>query len=430
MAHKTYKWLTILTGILGTIGVASVIYRLIAGMKITWLSSSVPWGMWVALYIYFIGLSAGSFLFSTLIYVFGQKELEKAGRLALLSAVLALVAGLFFVWIDLGHPFRIINIAFHWNSSSVLAWEILFYVFYITCVFAELWFLMRCDLAYMRDQSHGFKKKVYKLLALGWQCPTTIGSFRACHSQSLRVTAILGAIGVPLAIGVHGGTGAIFAVVKARPYWYSPIFPIIFLVSALVSGAGLMTFLYAFLGDKKAPDHHRIVLKLSQWLMLFLGVDVLLMITELLVGIYGSIPDHIAVWNQIMFGEYWYVFWIGQMGLTVLTPILFFVLKKGSTFWMGMGGLAVATGIISVRFNLVIPAFVTPPIPHLDEVMNHIRLSFEYFPSPMEWISSIGIIALVVFFFLQAYKFLPVFEHYKPHLMQGTIQAKEVNYEA
>ncbi|RMI16972.1 MAG: molybdopterin oxidoreductase, partial [Calditrichaeota bacterium] len=86
MARKTYTWLTVVTGLLGLIGVASVIYRLLAGMKVTWLSSSVPWGMWVAFYIYFIGLSAGSFLFSTLIYVFGQKELEKAGRLALLSA--------------------------------------------------------------------------------------------------------------------------------------------------------------------------------------------------------------------------------------------------------------------------------------------------------------------------------------------------------
>ncbi len=430
MARKTYTWLTVVTGLLGLIGVASVIYRLLAGMKVTWLSSSVPWGMWVAFYIYFIGLSAGSFLFSTLIYVFGQKELEKAGRLALLSAVLALIAGLFFVWIDLGHPFRIINVAFHWNHTSVLAWEILFYVFYILCVFAELWYLMRCDLAFLRDRSQGFKKKLYGVLALGWKCPTTPANFASCHAQSLRVTAILGAIGVPLAIGVHGGTGAIFAVVKARPYWYSPIFPIIFLVSALVSGAGLMTFLYAFLGDRTAPDHRKIVQQLAQWLMLFLGIDILLMITELLVGLYGSVPDHIAVWNQIMFGEYWYVFWGGQVGLTILAPILLYLLKRGSTFWMGIAGLTVATGIISVRFNLVIPAFVTPPIPHLDEVMNHLRLSFEYFPSPMEWISSIGIIALVVFLFLQAYQFLPVFELYKPQAHQAGVQTKEVSHEA
>lgn len=411
MADKTYyKWLMIITGIGGLIGVTAVGYRLLVGIKVTWLTSSVPWGMWVAFYIYFIGLSAGSFLFSTLIYVFRQTELERAGRLALLSAVLALVAGLFFVWIDLGHPFRIINVALYWNKTSVLAWEILFYNFYILCVFAELWFLMRCDLAWLRDNARGWKKTLYSILALGWQCPTTPQRFQSCHRQSLKITAILGAIGIPLAIGVHGGTGAIFAVVKARPYWYSPIFPIIFLVSALVSGAGLMTFLYAVFGDRRAADYKPTIQKLATWLILFLSIDALLMFTELLVGIYGAVPDHIAVWNQIMFGEYWYVFWIGQVGFTMLIPMLLYITKRSSPFWMGLAGLAVAGGIVSVRFNLVIPAFVTPPIPNLEDVLRHFRLLFEYFPSPMEWISSLGIISLVVFLFLVAYKYLPMFE--------------------
>ena len=43
-------------------------------------------------------------------------------------------------------------------------------------------------------------------------------------------------IGIPVALGVHGGTGAIFAVVKARPAWYSPIVPLVFIISALASG--------------------------------------------------------------------------------------------------------------------------------------------------------------------------------------------------
>lgn len=410
MNAKGLKGLTVLTGILGLVGIGAVIVRLMEGMKVTWLTSNVPWGMWVAFYIYFIGLSAGSFLFSTLIYVFGQKNLEKAGRMALLSAVLALVAGLLFVWIDLGHPWRFLNVFLHWNYTSVLAWEILFYVFYIACIFAELWYLMRCDLALIRDRSSGLKRAIFNILALGWKCPETQMQYAVCHRQSLRMTAILGAIGIPLAIGVHGGTGAIFAVVKARPYWYSPIFPIIFLVSALVSGAGLMTFLYAWLGDKKDPDYKRIVKDLATWLILFLGIDILLMIAELLVGFYGGIPDHEAVWHQIMFGDYWYVFWIGQVGLTILVPILVYLFKRDSVFWLGLAGFSVVVGIVSVRFNLVIPAFVTPPIPHLNEAFHGLRYAFEYFPSLLEWVSSIGLISFVFFLFLVAYQNLPVFE--------------------
>ena len=53
-------------------GVASLLIRLGLGMKVTALTSTVAWGAWVAIYIYFIGLSAGSFLLSALIYVFGM----------------------------------------------------------------------------------------------------------------------------------------------------------------------------------------------------------------------------------------------------------------------------------------------------------------------------------------------------------------------
>lgn len=404
------NWFIWLSGLGGLIGISAVIYRLVQGMKVTWLTSSVPWGMWVAFYIYFIGLSAGSFLFSTLIYVFGQKDIEKAGRMALISAVMALIAGLFFVWLDLGHPWRFLNVFLHWNYTSVLAWEILFYVFYILVIFGELWYLMRCDLSLLRDQSTGFKRSLYRILSLGWICPKTRGEYEACHRQTLRMTIILGTIGIPLAIGVHGGTGAIFAVVKARPYWYSPIFPIIFLVSALVSGAGLMTFLYAFWGDKKSDDHGEIVKKLATWMILFLGIDIILMIAELLVGLYGGIPDHVEVFHKIMFGPYWYMFWIGQIGLTIFVPILIYIFSRNSIFWLGLSGLAVVIGIISVRFNLVIPAFVTPPIPGLEKVYNHFRLMFEYFPSLTEWVTSIGIISFVVFLFALAYRFFPLFE--------------------
>lgn len=402
------RWFLILTGLGGAVGIVAVGYRLLEGMRVTWLTSSVPWGMWVAFYIYFIGLSAGSFLFSTLIYVFGQKDIEKAGRLALVSAVLALIAGLLFVWIDLGHPWRFLNVFFHWNYPSVLAWEIMFYLFYIAAILAELWFLMRCDLALLRDRSTGTLKTIYRILALGWQCPTTQEGLLSCHRQSLKVTAIIGAIGIPLAIGVHGGTGAIFAVVKARPYWYSPIFPIIFLVSALVSGAALMTFLYALLGDRQSSDYRSIVRRLADWMILFIAVDVLLIFAEILVGLYGAIPDHLHVWKAIILGPYWYVFWVGQVGMAMVLPIIIYLTKRDSPFFLATAGLITVVGIVSVRFNLVIPAFVTPPIPGLENVYHNERLLFEYFPSPIEWVSSIGMISLIVFLFALAYRILPV----------------------
>ena len=275
-------------------------------------------------------------------------------------------------------------------------------------VLAELWYLMRADLALMRDKSHSVKKALYGTLALGWKTPATQEARDASRQRAVRVVAILGAIGIPLAIGVHGGTGAIFAVVKARPHWYSAIFPIIFLTSALVSGAGLMTFLYAFLGDKGESDYPRIIRSLADWLILFLAIDIILIIAEFLVTVYGNIPEAIAIWKQMIFGPYWFVFWVGQIGLAMLVPILIYLFKRNSSTWLGIGGLSVVMGIVAVRLNLVIPAFAAPPVPLLDKAFHDARFVFSYFPSLTEWVTSLGLISVVAFFFLLFYRLFPM----------------------
>lgn len=63
----------------------------------------MPWGLWVAFYIFFIGLSAGSFLLSTTVYVFRSDRLAGVGRLGLVQALACLAAGLAFISVDLGH---------------------------------------------------------------------------------------------------------------------------------------------------------------------------------------------------------------------------------------------------------------------------------------------------------------------------------------
>ena len=63
--------------------------RLSLGLAATDLTSQMPWGAWVAFYIYFVGLSAGAFLLSSLVYVFGMMQFERIGRMALLSAIVS-----------------------------------------------------------------------------------------------------------------------------------------------------------------------------------------------------------------------------------------------------------------------------------------------------------------------------------------------------
>jgi molybdopterin-containing oxidoreductase family membrane subunit len=400
----------VVVSFLALVGVVAVLVRLIYGMKVTALTSPIPWGMWVAIYIYFIGLSAGSFLMSTLVYVFGMHRYEKVGRMALLSALFALFGGMLFIWIDLGHPERFWHIFTRWNPTSVLAWECFFYLFYIVAILCELWFLMRCDLASLAESSEGWRATFYRFVSLGFRCPKTAFEWQRCHAQSMRVVRTIGIIGIPIAIGVHGGTGAIFAVVAARPYWYTPLFPIIFLVSALASGAALMAFLYAFFG-KRDEDYAEIVKGMANFALLFLTIDMLLMAAEFLVGFYGHIPEHLEVYRQILFGPFPYTFWLGQLFFGTILPVTLVSWKRTrqSVFWLGVAGLSAVVGIVAVRLNLVIPALVVPVLKGLDKAFFQPRWSFRYFPSFWEWASTIGLIALIVLGFSIAYELLPMF---------------------
>ena len=83
------------------------------------------------------------------------------------------------------------------------------------------------------------------------------GCFHTARQQDEKVVKVLGAIGIPLAILFHGGVGALFGVISARPAWNSGLFPLLFLVSALVSGGGLLTAIYAFLAPNRGSEAHR-----------------------------------------------------------------------------------------------------------------------------------------------------------------------------
>jgi len=391
-------------------GLAIIGYRLAVGIKITALTGYVTWGMWVAFYIYFIGLSAGSFLLSTLVYVFGMHQYEKIGRLALVSAIFALGAGMLFIWMDLGHPWRFVNIFTRGGWGSVMKIESWLYWVYIILIFCELWLLMREDLARLARAARGWRAGLYRLLALGFRAATSEEVQRARARNAMRWVLVLGTVGVPVAIGVHGGTGAIFAVVKAKPFWFTPLFPIMFLVSALVSGAGLMTFLYAFFG-KRDDSYPKLLRGLANLMTIFVGIELLLLIAELVVGFYGAIPSETAILREMLFGPYWYTFWIGQIGLATLLPLLMMALPatRRSPVGLGLAGLGIIIGIVCVRLNLVIPAYLFPHLEGLEQAFVNPRLAYSYFPSIWEWLSSIGGISLVILLFSWVYRLLPLF---------------------
>jgi Ni/Fe-hydrogenase subunit HybB-like protein len=381
--------------LLTAIGLFALVQRMAQGLILANFTSVLPWGLWLSFYIYFIGLSAGSFLLSTLVYVFGVKRFEPVGRMALFQALGCLILGLLFILIDLGRPERFFRTLTNWSYTSVLAWEILFYLAYIVILLVEIWILLRPELV----------PRVPVLQRL--HRPRESSALTSREKGAVKILAI---IGIPVAIGVHGGTGMIFAVVKARPFWHTGLFPLIFLVSAMVSGGALLTFLTTFFSKIEPKKRKEIVQSLATLTASVLLFDLFILLVEIVVVLYGAIPHHLHPYHLMLVGPYWWVFWIVQIVFGSILPLglIFGKRTREAMKWLGLASLLIFVGVIGVRLNIVIPAQQSSWFGGLPAAYHVLRNPSGYFPSTNEWLSSLGVLSLGVWGFWIGRRVLPL----------------------
>lgn len=392
ITSNTYKmplWGKGVLLILSISGVVAIFQICSHGHIITNATQNTPWGLWVATYLYFIGLSAGSFLFSSLIYVFRMKQFEAAGHVALVQAFICiLIAGIFII-LDLGHPSRMANIIFSMNLTSVMAWMGIIYGLYLLVIVLEMYFSMS-NLFIKNNTGQGLPENILTK-----------------HKNTLFW---LGLIGILIAIGVLAGEGIVFAVAKARPNWFGGLFPIVLIISALASGGGMLTFLSGKLISQKEEEKKALMQIILYVSLGFLVFDYLLLSSEMFTAFYGGIKHDYAAWDQMLFGKYWYTFWFIQLCVGLLFPIYIAINKekRNSVSWLGAAGLSIAVGIFGARLNLVMPAQFSETLEGLSEAYHHYRFTLGYFPSANEIMLVLGGVALFTWLFLAANKYLPL----------------------
>lgn len=372
--RRKIMWYAALVFIIAlTIGPA--INRLVNGLEVTDLTSQMPWGAWVAFYIFFVGLSAGAFILSSLASVFGMVQFDRIGRAALASAIVSMGVALVFIGFDLGRWDRAISTLYHFHWTSPLSWEVRFYIMYIALLIAELVIALLIHRRMMRSIPKGH-----------------------------RLLKILGIIGLPLAIfGVHGGTGTIFAVVQARGMWFGGLFPVIFVLSAVVSGTALLTIVYYVQSRAVGrPINKSLIKNLAVVLSAVLAIDLGLTFYEFIIPF---LSDHteLATMTVQMSGPFWWTFWIVQLLIGMIIPfaITISALKKKPGAVVFASVLTVI-GIIAVRFNIVVPPLIPPVIEGYP--MN------DYFPTLNEIAVSVCFITAGVLAYSLIAEFLPIHE--------------------
>lgn len=368
------------------IGAVGVWDRLTLGKANLAFGSYLPWGLWVGLYIYLVGTSGGAFLVAFLHYGLGIAALRRPATYAVPIALLTLGAGLLLVLLDLGQMGRFWYLYTRTSPTSVLGIMVWAYTLYGLVLAAMV---------------------------------------LAMAGRRLRALKWLSFVGIALVIVFGGGEGALFGVLGANPYWNSGILPIRFLFSAFLSGIGLVAFAVVLFRRWQADAEDEAAGRLFRVSMLaLLAFNLVLEFAEISVALYAGVPAVVEAHELILFGAYWWVFWILQLGIGLLIPALVLVSRLGRRpEWIGVAGALIAIGYVGTKQNVVLAGLSVPDFRGLSEAFVHPRLSLTYFPSLTEWYVAIGVVGAAALAFILAIEILPFLKNHEgvdPSGLTGT----------
>lgn len=245
----------------------------------------LQWSVLIVLYPFITGLVAGAFILASLERVFNVHVVKPTYRLALLTALAFLIVAPLPLQLHLGHPERSIEMYLTPHRSSAMAMFGFVYLWYLMVVLVlEIWFDYRRELVLAWQSSTGLKRAMYAVLTLG----SRNISPAALHVDE-RIGYTLTIIGIPSAFMLHGYVGFIFGSVKANPWWSTPLMPIVFLFSAIVSGIAMVMLLYIALTRARGiKTDMRCLDTIAQYLFYAFVIDFSLESLDLLHRIYEA----------------------------------------------------------------------------------------------------------------------------------------------
>ncbi len=381
--------------VLGTWGMFNLF---VYGKEATALGSYVPWGLWVAVYLFFLGLTAGAFLITILTYVFRIKVFAPIGPLSAFTVLVALICEILIIAFDLGHMFRAYRFLITPSFTSMITWMVIFTIAMIVIYLLECYFLLRENLvAWSQDEGRP-GRGLYRFLAFG-RTTFTDADREADH----RWVRVLSLISLPVGLIFYGVNGAIFAVILDRPFWNSAITPFNFILTALLSGGALITLLtYVFRIDDE------LIHRLGHVVRLLLAVFLLVEVFQFFVGYLSGTAGAVASLNLILFGPYWWVFWIFHVVIGSAIPLILFYTRLDDAKAVAWACFLILVTFIAVRLNFLIPNLATYKLEGLEAAFNHPRLRTDYFPNLTEWLVSLWIVSLGILTFLLGTRWLPV----------------------
>lgn len=343
------------------------------GLIVTDMRDVVMWGLYIANYSFFLGISAGSLIISAVAYVFDLERYKQVSRIAVVIATICGILAMVFILVDLGHPERaVVEMILTPNPASMFISDFIMLSLYLLVCIIYGWTAIR-------------------------------GKGNELRTKALATIAIILAI---LAIGVSSW---VFGFVKARPMWSSALLTPLFISSAFVSGIALVIFT-AILASRftKIEVEPTLLSDLGKILAILIPIDLFLLLTETVTVWYAEIPSHVETTSLLLTGPYSTLFWSEVVvGAFVPFLILAYPRTRKSISVLAIASVLVMVGVFVKKFNLVVPGLSLQTLgilggSPLGELMG------TYSPTWVEWAIVAGLYALGMFLFTVSMKLLPL----------------------
>ncbi|MEW6402199.1 MAG: NrfD/PsrC family molybdoenzyme membrane anchor subunit [Chloroflexota bacterium] len=359
------------------------------GLWITNLTDLVPWGLWITIDLSSIALSAGAFSLCAGVYLFGLKRYQPVARTATFVGLIGYTMAMLALVLDIGRPDRFWHAVVYWNTHSLM-WEVtMCVVLYLTVLVFETMPIL-ASFEWLRNR---------------W--PRLAAKMEHVHHYA----PVLAIIGLGLSSLHQSSLGAMYGVIKARPFLFKPEMSVLFMFSAIVGGIALTLFA-SMLAARLTPKA-RVNDTLIERVALFLGYLLIgyfyFRAWDTFAQTYTYDPGRTEGLHVMTGGVLSFNFWVGEMLLGIVVPMVLLLYNKtrANRFWRMVALFFVAAGVVAYRWdiNLVGSLVVVPYLP--DAAITYAS----YRPSLVEWLTGLGIVAYGLTAFSIGVKYLRVVDH-------------------
>ncbi len=264
-----WMWIALLMGIIG-VGFLFYLQQLRDGLTITGMGRDVSWGFYVAQFTYLVGVAASAVMLVMPYYLHDYKKFGKIVILGEFLAVSAVSMCVLFIFVDLGQPFRVMNVVLHPTLNSVMFWDM---------IVLSGYFVLN--------------------IIIGW---ATLGAERKGVQPADWVKPLI-YLSIPWAVSIHTVTAFLYAGLPGRHLWLTAILAARFLASAFASGPALLIILCLIVRRVTRFDPGKEAIQtLAKIVTYAMITNVFFLLLEFFTAFYSGIPGHKHSLQYLFFG--------------------------------------------------------------------------------------------------------------------------------